>query len=193
VKRARFVSRGSQNASHFTTSTRASAPGGPQPGPQQRAPVLRQSSTPGAQPRWPRANQARRPPAGPRSTIGSEQAAESATSAPDGRRPRRRMAGNGTEAVDLLIGRPGRDDKDPTRKPETVRPVGGRLAPGPSRLRCAAGCQVGSGGSGGGFDPQHGPPAPAAALPPRPGAAGREAAPGPHGCPCPRHLLRPLA
>jgi hypothetical protein len=195
VKRARLVFLGNQNASHFTTSTRASAPAGPQPGPQQRAPVLRQSWTPGAQPSCPRANQARTPPAGPRSTGGSEQAAKSATSGPDGRRPRRRMAGSGTEAIALLIRGTGREKRDPAREQgrEAFRPAAGRLAPGRSQRRCAAGSLGGSGGSGGGVDLPHRPPAPAAALPPRPGARGREAAPGPHGCPCPRHLLRPLA
>jgi len=163
--------------------------------PQQRPPVLRQSSTPGAQPRWPRANQACTPPAGPGSTIGSEQAAESATSAPDGRRPRRRMAGSGTEAVALLIKGTGREKRDRAREPgpEACRPAAGRLAPGPSRLRRAARPHAGSGGGVGGVDLQHGLPAPAAARPPRPEDPGREAAPGPHECPCPRHLLRPLA
>jgi hypothetical protein len=154
---------------------------------QQRAPVPRAPSRPGAGPSCPRANQARGPPAGPRSTGGSERAAESATSGPDGLRPHRRIVGSETEAADLLIGRPGRDEKDPARKPETVRPVAGRLARGPSRLRCAAGSH------GGSVDTQRGPLAPAAARPPRRGAPGPEAAPGPHGCPRPRHLLRPLA
>jgi hypothetical protein len=186
VKRARLGSLGSQKASHFTTSTRASAPAGPQTGPQQRAPALRQSSAPGAQPSCPRANQARTPPARPTSTEGSAQAAESATSVPDGRRPCRRMAGSGTEAVALPIRGTGRGRRDPARAPGpgACRPAADRLAPGSSPRRWPAGENVWSGGS---LDLQHehGPLARAAALPPRPGAPGREAAPGSHGCPCP--------
>jgi hypothetical protein len=167
---------------NFNTSPIAARP---QSRPQQRAPVPRQSSTPKAGPSRPRANQARTlPPARPGSTNGSERAAESATSVPDGLRPHRRMAGKGTEAVALLIRGTGRATQPPARAPGACHPAGGRLAPGPSRLRSAADSH------GEGADTPHGLPAPAAARPPRPGDPVREAAPGPHGCPRPRHLLR---
>src|SRR5260370_21735053 len=81
--------------------------------PQQRAPVPRQSSTPSAGPSCPRANQARTPRAGLGSIGDSDQAAESAMSVPDSLRPRRRMAGSGTDAVALLI----RATRPPTPPP----------------------------------------------------------------------------
>jgi hypothetical protein len=147
--------------------------------PQQRAPVPRQSSTPSAGPSCPRANQARTPRAGLGSIGDSDQAAESATSVPDRLRPRRRMAGSGTEAVALLIRGTGRATQPPARAPGACHPAAGRLAQGLYRQRSA------THSNGGGVDTRHRPPARAAARPPRPGDPVREAAPSPDGCPRP--------
>src|SRR5260370_32192801 len=87
VKCAYLVFLVDQKASRFTRSTRVQRLPGPPPDPQERAPAPPQSSTPDAGPSYPRANQVRTPPTAPRSTGGSEQAPESATSVPHGLAP----------------------------------------------------------------------------------------------------------
>src|SRR2546427_282240 len=117
MRRACVVSQGAQNAARFTFQHEPDNGQVPQP-PQQRPPLLRQSSTPGAAPSCPRANQARTPPANSWPTGSPGQAAESTESVRDGPRPRRQMAGSGMEAVALLIRGTRPERRGPAREPE---------------------------------------------------------------------------